>query len=229
LDGETHSTLPIGAGLGSSATLCVAVLRALSQSHNLPISRAQLADMANELEKSFHGNPSGLDTAVVAFEKPVLFAKNKPIEVIPISTEQSYDFVLIDSNIRASTMSMIRIAQPHFQGALGERRLARFDSLSLQAFESLKTGSISGLAEAMNESGSLLEEVGVVPPNLKDMILRTRQLGALAAKTTGAGGGGVIIAMLDPNGCDEQFARLTQQFSGHGIYRVNLGGNETAN
>jgi mevalonate kinase len=227
LDGETHSTLPIGAGLGSSATLCVAVLRALSEAFNISITRSRLADMANELEKSFHGNPSGLDTAVVAFEEPVLFAKHKPIEVIPIASHQSYDFALIDSNIRASTMSMIRIAEPHFRGPIGERRLARFDALSLEAFESLKSGSIKGLAASMNESGSLLEEVGVVPPNLKDLILRTREIGALAAKTTGAGGGGVIIAMLDPKASDEQYSKITQQFSGHGVYRVNLGAAET--
>lgn len=224
LDGETHSTLPIGAGLGSSATLCVAVLRALSEALTIDLSPTRLAEYANELEKSFHGNPSGLDTAVVAFERPVLFAKSQAIEIIPIPSHLSCEFVLIDSNIRASTMAMIRIAQPYFTGSCGEQRLARFDRLSLAAHESLKTSDIEALAMSMNECGDLLEEVGVVPPTLKDMIVRTRELGALAAKTTGAGGGGVIIGLLHPEQSDEQYQRIQQQFKGHGIYRVTLSG-----
>ncbi|MBC7532099.1 MAG: mevalonate kinase [Oligoflexus sp.] len=222
LDGETHSTLPIGAGLGSSATLCVAVLRALSEALNIDLPKARLADFANELEKSFHGNPSGLDTAVVAFEQPVLFAKAKAIEIIPIAEQHSYSFVLIDSNIRASTMAMIRIAQPYFTGSSGEQRLARFDQLSLSAHRSLMDGDTHSLALCMNESGDLLEESGVVPANLKDMIIRTRELGALAAKTTGAGGGGVIIGLLDPAHCEEQYRKIQEQFKGHGTYRVTL-------
>jgi mevalonate kinase len=222
LDGETHSTLPIGAGLGSSATLCVAVLRALSEALNIKITPTQLADFANELEKSFHGNPSGLDAAVVAFERPILFAKAKAIEIIPIASKHSYEFVLIDSNIRASTMSMIRIAQPYFTGHLGEQRLARFDELSLLAHESLKTGDIDTLAMSMNENGDLLAEAGVVPHHLKDMIVRARELGALAAKTTGAGGGGVIIGLLHPERSEDHYRQITEQFKGHGIYRVTL-------
>ncbi len=222
LDGETHSTLPIGAGLGSSATLCVAVLRALSEALNIAISPTHLANLANELEKSFHGNPSGLDTAVVAFEKAVLFAKGRPIEIIPIAAQLSYDFVLIDSNIRASTMAMIRIAEPYFTGPLGQRRIARFDAISLATHEALKKGDFESLALGMNESGALLREAGVVPENLRDMIGRALDLGALAAKTTGAGGGGVIIALLDPARKDEQFFSMAEQFKGHGIYRITL-------
>ena len=226
LDGETHSTLPIGAGLGSSATLCVAVLRALSQALKIAITPTHLADLANELEKSFHGNPSGLDTAVVAFEKPVLFAKGRAIEVIPIAPGLTYEFVLIDSNIRASTMAMIRIAQPYFMGAKGDEKIARFDAISLATHQSLMAGDVHGVAMGMNESGILLKEAGVVPANLEDMIACTRDIGVLAAKTTGAGGGGVVIALLDPMHRDEQFVRISEQFKGHGIYRVTLDGDE---
>ncbi|MBC7662085.1 MAG: mevalonate kinase [Chitinophagaceae bacterium] len=222
LDGETHSSLPIGAGLGSSATLCVAVLRALSQSHAITLSNTQLATFANELEKSFHGNPSGLDTAVVAFEKPVLFAKKREIKMISIDAGQSFEFVLIDSNIRASTMSMIRIAQPYFTGANGDSHIDRFDQLSLAAYQSLQSGNTLGLAASMNEAGHLLEDAGVVPANLFDMIIQTRALGALAVKSTGAGGGGMIIGLLDPNHCDEHHKRIVDHFKGHGVYRVTL-------
>lgn len=225
LDAETHSTLPIGAGLGSSATLCVAVLRALSAAKGQALPEAQLAAYANELEKSFHGNPSGLDAAVVAFEKPVLFAKGQKIEVLTVAPDFHPEFVLIDSNIRASTLSMIRIAEPYFTGPNGAENIARFDRLSLLAHDALAKGLSSQLADCMNECGFLLADAGVVPTNISEMIAKTKKLGAIAAKSTGAGGGGVIIGLLPDDLAlrERVYSSLGEQFDGHAIYRVSMG------
>ena len=119
-------------------------------------------------------------------------------------------------------MSMIRIAQPYFTSKDGPSRIARFDRLSLAAHDSLRNGEWESLAESMNEAGHLLAEAGVVPPNLKDMITRTRELGAVAVKSTGAGGGGMIIGLLPPNPSDEHHRHMVEQFKGHAIYRVTL-------
>lgn len=224
LDAETHSTLPIGAGLGSSATLCVAVLRALAEAQNRTLSLHVLADYANELEKSFHGNPSGLDAAVVAFEKPVLFAKSRKIEALSVSPDLQAEFILIDSNIRASTLAMIRVAEPFFKGPEGDSHIARFDTLSLLTHSALQEGSLDKLAHCMNECGELLKTVGVVPSNIEEMKKKTRSLGAMAAKSTGAGGGGVIIGLL-PLDIEERercFHRISSAFAGHSVYRVKL-------
>lgn len=224
LDAETHSTLPIGAGLGSSATLCVAVLRALSLTKDQSMPEALLAEYANELEKSFHGNPSGLDAAVVAFEKPVLFAKAQRIESLSVAEGFRPEFVLIDSNIRASTLAMIRIAEPYFMGLNGEKNIGRFDSLSLAAHEALAKGRADQLAACMNECGELLTDAGVVPDNITQLIVRAKSLGAIAAKSTGAGGGGVIIGLLPDEAAMREtvYRRLVEDFNGHAVYRVSI-------
>ncbi|MCX6130086.1 MAG: hypothetical protein NTX25_13605, partial [Proteobacteria bacterium] len=119
LNGRSQNSLPIGAGLGSSATLCVAVLRALTASLGYELPPAQLALYANELEKRFHGTPSGLDAAVVAYEACILFCKGKsirPLQRDALATAKSWEFVLIDSQVRASTLTMIRLAEPFFKG-----------------------------------------------------------------------------------------------------------------
>lgn len=222
---ESHSALPIGAGLGSSATLCVAVLRALSATCNRPLSQATLAQWANELEKSFHGNPSGLDASVVAYEECILFAKGRNVVTVDIPTaSKRLEFVLIDSNIRASTLAMIRIAQPHFLGSEGERRLQAFDDSTLVAHAALQKGDARLLGQAMQDAARLLEEVGVVPPALQSMIAQASEYGLLAAKTTGAGGGGMILGLLDPEHADEQHKAIRNCFEGHAVYRVSLDG-----
>jgi mevalonate kinase len=207
IQAKSSSALPIGAGLGSSATLCVAVLRALSTSLDIVLGKSDLARLANELEKRFHGNPSGLDAAVVAFEQCILFAKHQTIR---------------GSNVRASTMAMIRIAEPYFLGVQGDRRLQQFDALALSVHEALQSGDTTTVGRAMTECGSWLREAGVVPDNLQAMIDQTRELGVLGAKTTGAGGGGVILALLDPREADAQYQAIKACFRNYPVYRASL-------
>lgn len=224
LQGRSSSSLPIGAGLGSSATLCVAVLKALAASSGITLSKAQLARFANELEKRFHGNPSGLDTAVVAYEQCVLFKRGQAIQEIEVQAPQRgrWEFALIDSHVRASTLAMIRIAEPFFKGASGERHLASFDQLSCNVSEALTKGDTVAVGTAMNNCDELLVAAGVVPDALQEMISFSRSLGVLGAKTTGAGGGGMILALLDPERAQEQFLELKDAFSSHPVYRVSV-------
>lgn len=219
-----HSSLPIGAGLGSSASLCVAILRALATSLGKELDTAQLSEFSNRLEARFHGNPSGLDAAVVAYESCIYFSKSTPVERIELSskTPSSWEFLLIDSKMRASTKTMIDIARPSFTSSNGEQLLAKFEALANQAKENLTHTQHYELALALNEAHLLLKQVGVVPDPLDDMIHHCRRLGASAAKITGAGGGGTIICLLDPKHADEQTARIRSYFKDYPSYRISL-------
>ena len=104
------------------------------------------------LEARFHGKPSGLDTAVVAYEECVYFAKEHPIQSIELS-EHPWHFALIDSKIRASTLAMIRIAEPFFKAKEGDARIERFDLASQLVKTALPEGNYQAVAEAMNETG----------------------------------------------------------------------------
>lgn len=225
LSAKSHNALPIGAGLGSSATLCVATLRALTSSLGYELPPDQLAAYANELEKRFHGTPSGLDAAVVAYEACILFAKNKPI--LPISLKlpkghKSWEFLLIDSCVRASTMAMIRQAEPYFKGRSGERHLQSFDDLSWLVYGALQQGDVTTVGAAMNECGHLLRAASVVPDSLEEMIEVCRKIGLPGVKTTGAGGGGMILGLLDPEKADAQQETVKAAFPQHSVFRVAI-------
>lgn len=215
-----QSSLPIGAGLGSSATLCVAILRALSESYGLCLSKTVLAELGNQLEARFHGNPSGLDTAAVAFEECIYFAKGHPIE--GFQPKPGWHFALIDSKIRASTLSMIRLAQPFFSGSQGEHRIAQFDRCADQVKQALVVGDHLQVAESMSETGALLKQAGIVPSSIEDMLDQCLEQGALAAKTTGAGGGGTILCLLDPSRWNEQYLQLKAAFADFCVFHVSI-------
>ena len=223
-----HSKLPVGAGLGSSAALSVVVLRALAKSLRIELEESDLARFANQLEARFHGTPSGLDTTVVAYERCICFQRattgtNSLNIAVKSRPQMTWRFALIDSGVRASTLPMIRIAAPYFSGFNAERRIARFDRLSLQVMTGLEEGDVPAVADAMNESAGLLKKTGIVTPQLDDIVVKTKKAGLLAAKTTGAGGGGFVLALIDPQSMPgQQLDTLRQLFGESNVFPVDL-------
>src|SRR5262249_23950184 len=60
------SELPVAVGLGSSAALSVALLRALAEATGRTLAPAEELALARRLEAIFHGHPSGIDPAAAA-------------------------------------------------------------------------------------------------------------------------------------------------------------------
>lgn len=84
-----RSNLPVGAGLGSSASYSVCVATALlkinghlSRSMDSMAQRDLVNQWAFQAEKVIHGNPSGIDNTVSTFGGAVAFKKGA-IEPLP--------------------------------------------------------------------------------------------------------------------------------------------------
>jgi len=67
--------LPIFGGLGSSAAFCVAIVRALAKEYHLKLTDEQVNSYAYEGEKSFHGNPSGIDNVMATYGGVMQFTR----------------------------------------------------------------------------------------------------------------------------------------------------------
>lgn len=229
LDIKAQSSVLIGAGLGSSASLCIAILRVLAQAHGIPLSAERLAQLGNQLEKRFHGNPSGLDTAVVACEDVVSFVKGLApervkVRLLPSSNGRGlpWSFALIDTGVRSSTMAMIKIAASYFQGDSGRQRINDFDSLSLQVIQGLAHGQSQAVASAMNAAALHLAAAGVVNQELAHIMHEAREVGVLAVKPTGSGGGGCALALLDPLLADQQLSNLRARLGTARVHGVQI-------
>ncbi len=223
LDLEGQSTIPIGAGLGSSASLCIVVLRALAEAAGLALPPEKLAELGNRLERRFHGNPSGLDTSVVAHEQVIGFAKSLGASPLRVSIERGrWRFALLDSGARASTLAMIQIAAPYFHGREGEGRIHSFDVESKRLMAALAASDHLAAADAMNNAAAWLSEAGVVTPALENLIVLAREHGCLAAKTTGSGGGGCVLALLSPDKADLQIQELKAKLGASQVTAVEV-------
>ena len=225
---RAHSNLLVGGGLGSSASLCISILKALADAAAITLTPEELNTKANELEKIFHGNPSGLDTSVVASEKAILFRRGKkPVPFItkPLwinNKEYPWTFVLIDSEERTATLTMIDKSRPFFTSPKQKTTIEDFNNCALMTKKGFMESSLQLVAQAMNHTSKLLEEASVVSEKTKEMITTSLDIGALAAKTTGAGGGGCILVLLDPTQKVQQIEQLTDCYGEKNIHEFNL-------
>lgn len=218
------SSILIGAGLGSSAALCVALLRALAGVYGREISRHDLARLANRLEQAFHGTPSGLDTHVVAHEQVIRYTRQGGAKEVAV--RGTWQFALIDSGERCATHTMIERVAPWFQNpSASEQRLVRFTELAEGAVQALGSGDDKVLANVMNDASGLLSEAGAMTPVMAELRDAAMACGALAAKLTGAGGGGCLLALLPPERASEVCQNLDAHLGARPLIPVTLKGN----
>ncbi|MCZ6529188.1 MAG: mevalonate kinase [Chloroflexi bacterium] len=191
------SDIPPASGLGSSAAVSVAIIRAVCEHFEHELGADRVAQMAFEVEMLHHGDPSGIDNTVVAFEIPVLFVKGE--EPRPLGVTGRFQFVIGDTGEPSPTKELVTMLRGRWAGDT-EFVDALFDSigeLTNQAAACIGRGEIGNLGPLMNHDQTLLETLGVSSPSLDRLIRAARDAGALGAKLSGAGGGGIMIALVD--------------------------------
>ena len=218
-----YSDIPISAGLGASAAIAVATMRALSAFLGHPLEKEMLNRLAFETERLMHGNPSGIDNTVIVYEQPILFRKGELIEFVYPS--KNLHFLIADSGIKKATADTVaylaqqRERNPQFiEAALEE--IGRIALFGRKAFEQ---GDLSALGDAMNANQALLAQLDLSCEALEKLIVAARQAGALGAKLTGGGKGGNMLALVTPE-TQEAVRKALLSAGAVSIYQTNLKG-----
>lgn len=192
-----NANLPIGSGLGSSAAMAVATIRGLSAFLGHPLDEQTVNQLAYECEKQVHANPSGIDNTVITYEKALWFQRGKEPEFI--QTAKDLHFILADTGIQKSTrenvaqLAQFREKNPDFVNP----RIEEIGDLAKEARKALLNGDINLMAECVNRNQELLRDLELSCPELEQLISIVLDSGALAAKLTGGGKGGHMLALVE--------------------------------
>jgi mevalonate kinase len=193
------STIPIAAGMGSSAAISVAILRALTNFFGKVLPPEQISELAFNVEEIHHGTPSGIDNNVIAHQKPVVYRRHQPIEFL--SVKQPTHWVIGDTGEKTPTLETVAdvrrqyLADPAYFNAFFEE----IGDISGQAQEGLIEANLPLLGGLMDQNQSLLERIGVSSPKLEHLIQAAKEAGAQGAKLSGGGRGGNMIALAPSN------------------------------
>ena len=202
------STIPMAAGLGSSAATAAAVAQALARFLQRELSAKQLSTLVFEVEKLQHGRPSGIDNTVITHEQPVFFSKGKKTEILKIKRPLS--FVLADSGERSSTKETVANVRQRYNAHQKVYRACfeEMGTIARAARTALADGKSKRLGELMQRNHVLLQEIGVSSSSLDRLANAAMRAGAAGAKLSGAGIGGHIIAHVIRGQIDNAVSEL---------------------
>jgi hydroxymethylglutaryl-CoA reductase len=213
---RVQSGIPRASGLGSSAAVAVAIIRAFDNVCGIGLSNEAINSLAFDCEKLAHGNPSGIDNTVATYGDAVLYCNALTPPAKPLLLSELPPIVVAVSSSKAGTKEQVAaVGRRHAR--LGEHYDAVFDeidAISVEGAAALVSGDYGRLGMLMNLCHGLLNAIEVSTPELERMVDIARRNGAAGAKLTGAGGGGSIVAL-----CPDSKGRVAQAIRDAG-YRI---------
>jgi mevalonate kinase len=196
------STIPIASGMGSGAAVSTAMVRALAGFTGQTITEQEISQLVFEVEKVYHGNPSGIDNTVIAFHKPIYFIKGSTPELIQVT--QQLTFVLTDSGIQSNTKIAVDGVRNRWEQAKTEyeRYFNEIDDIVRKVRFEIEHSPITKLGELMIKNHEILKKIKVSTPQLDELVETSLSAGALGAKLIGAGLGGSVAVLVRPENAE---------------------------
>jgi hydroxymethylglutaryl-CoA reductase len=219
---EVFPNVPRAMGLGGSAALAVAIIRALDAHYALGLSAEEINSLAFEGEKLAHGQPSGIDNAVATYGRFLCFRSGEPPLIREIRPARPLPLVIGMSGVESLTARMVarvRAARERHP-RLYERIFDDIDTVALEGVEAIEGGDLARLGELMNVCQGLLNSLQVSSWEIEELVQIARDHGALGAKVTGGGGGGSMIALC-PDGSGKVVKAM--QVAGYRAIEVVIG------
>lgn len=216
---QISSDIPIASGMGSGAAIATAIVRLLAHIAGRALAASEISALVYESEKRYHGTPSGVDNTVVAYEQPVWFQRRQPSPLIePIAIGGPFELLVADTGVRSATRLPVGAVRERWeaQPAAYEARFDEIGALVAAAREALLRGDPAALGPLLTRNQELLSAIGVSSPDLDRLVGAALSAGALGAKLSGAGWGGVMIALVDDGSRD----RVAEALRGAGAARV---------
>lgn len=197
-DIRVWSEMPVGAGLGTSAAITVATIKAYSKALDLDLDKKNIALLGWQTEREVQGTASPMDTSIATYGgiiqvQPI--GNDINIEKLNVSVKLPIIIGYISREYKTRDMvAKVKLLKEKYNEII-DPIISAIGQVSRKARYFLESGNLKEVGELMNINHGLLEALGVSTKQLNDMVYAARRAGAVGAKLTGAGGGGCIIAL----------------------------------
>jgi D-glycero-alpha-D-manno-heptose-7-phosphate kinase len=220
---ETDSESPAGAGISGSSALMIACTAALARFAGRSMDPEQIRVIAQNVEAQLIRVPTGCQDYYPALYGGVSAIHLDPDgihhEALPVPAEEiDRRFVLVYTGApRQSGINNWKVFQTHIGG---DRRIfANFEhigEIARNMRQALLEGDWRGIAALLREEWKLRKTNApkITTPLIEKLISAARRKGAIAAKVCGAGGGGCVVFLCEPE-AREDVVRLIGQQGGH--------------
>jgi D-glycero-alpha-D-manno-heptose-7-phosphate kinase len=223
LEVETNSESPAGAGISGSSALMIATVAALARYTGRKLEREEIRVIAQNAEAQLIHVPTGcqdyypaLYGGVNAIHLDVDGIHREPILLAP--EELDARFVLAYTGApRQSGINNWRVFQDHINGeSRVYKNFERIGEIARQMHAALSQADWNEVARLLREEWKLRKTnaPGITTPVIEKLIKVATRNGAVAAKVCGAGGGGCVVFLTEPDSRERVIQALRSR-SGH--------------
>jgi mevalonate kinase len=214
-------------GVGASAASAAAITRALNAHFRLGMDDARVNEVAYEGEKGYHGKPSGIDNTAAVFGGLIWFQKNQEggaNTMDLMKMKKPVEIVLGNTGITSSTKEVVEAVRKNMEADRGKyvQIFKDYSALAIEAKKALIGGSLIRVGELMNQNHSILQEMTVSCDELDLLVGVAREEGALGAKLTGTGKGGLMLALTPGRALQDKVADAIEA-EGFTAYKTEIG------
>ena len=194
---EIKNSIDIGAGLGFSAALCLAVARWMV--HAGFLANEETLVFTKQLEDDFHGTSSGVDIIGVNANEMCYFNSITQFHVLHQANTLPF-YISFSGATKNTKLAIEKVKIILMQDAERGKKidLAMEESVNTMnlALNEAEFNQAMTLAEAaIHQAGDCFEAWGLISPPLKAHRQWLLDKGALAVKPTGAGIGGYMLSL----------------------------------
>jgi D-glycero-alpha-D-manno-heptose-7-phosphate kinase len=224
------SQVPPGTGLGSSSTVTVAIIKAVSSLLNLGLSKREIAELACTVEIDKLEMPIGKqDQYAAAYGgiNAITFSRDgiqiEPLMLSPQTLEGLESDILLFYTGEARESARMLSAQNNAVRTGDPGVLESLHAIKGMAFDmrrSLEAGRLSVFGEILDASWQCKKRLaaGISTPQIDEYYETARAHGAIGGKITGAGGGGFLMLYC----CRGAGPRVTKALEQMGLRRMDF-------
>jgi D-glycero-alpha-D-manno-heptose-7-phosphate kinase len=218
------SEIPPGTGLGSSASVCVNVVKTLTTYLHMPLSKSELAERAFKIARNLLQRHVGKQDEYAAAFGGLNFIEFLPDDSTRVEPlELSPSFI---SEFESNLLLFFTGSAHHSWGILEEQERSTKDhnkrpldalhaikELAYRMRDALQRGDLRSFASMLHESWAAKKQVSSRISNRHIDVAYDTALrhGALGGKITGAGGGGFLLLFCQPEHQESVRQALAEQ------------------
>ena len=207
---KIESEIPIGRGLGSSSALSVAsVATFLDFYTGRQFEKEVINNLAYEIEKHFHQNPSGVDNSAACFGGLILYQKKISLKILNYKIPKiiGEKLFLIDSGKpKETTGEMVDFVRTQNTANI----FKEIEIITNKFQKAIEKENINLFKKCLVDNEILLEKLRVVSEKTKKLLVNLSKFGF--GKITGAGGhetgSGYILFFADDKERLEKFLKI---------------------
>ena len=191
------TNIPIGAGMGSSASVLTALYLGLHSHYSITVEKQALVKEVAHAERLQHACISRLDPHITVNGGFTQYRDNT-ITHPDISLDKNW-YLINTGTAASSTGECVSRVRNHF---IDSTIRSDFKDLAINFIQALKDKKSQSVSQAIIENQRLLQHIGIVPEKVSDFIRQLKHRYGIAAKISGAGSvtgnnAGLLLAFTD--------------------------------